>query len=258
VITGEEPLAENARIYLERILGIKTGQAHQGMVVSSMGVAELGLNLFFETPPRSGVILLRRLLHQNETLRHALIGPVSWVPVLFTYDPHRLYVEFDAGGRLLVTTLAPHERIPLIRYATGDRGRWLHLPREMEPPLSAAGISYPELAALPLVAISGRGEHALAGSAPVYPEAVKEGIYHDPGLAELTTANFRLASGTDRARLRIQLSPGVRPTDLLAEKFSAAILPYVRQPLDVVCEAFESFGSGMSLDYERKFQYLAT
>lgn len=256
VIAGEEPLAENARIYLEKLLGITTGHPDHGMVVSSMGVAELGLNLFFEAPPRTGLVRLRRLLHQNAMLRHALLGPADWVPSLFTYDPHRIYVEFDAAGRLLVTMLAPHERIPLIRYATGDHGRVLHLPTELLPALAAAGISFPELASLPLVAIAGRGEHALAGAAPVHPEAVKEGIYHDPALAELTTANFRLASGPTQARIRIQLSPDVRPTPLLAERFRAAILHYARQPLEVVCEAYEGFGSGMTLDYERKFPYL--
>jgi len=257
LITGEEILAENARIYLEGILGIVPGQPDHGLVLSSMGVAELGLNLFFEAPPRSGLVRLRRLLHENASLRHELLGPVNWVPSLFTYDPARIYVEFDAAGRLLVSHLSPHERIPLIRYATGDRGRELYLPPALRPALSVAGISYPELAALPLVSISGRGEHVLAGAVPVQPEAVKEGLYHDPVLAGMTTANFRLASGPEQVRIRIQLSPGFRPTPALAERFRAAIFPYVHQPLDVLCESYESFGSGLALDYERKFQYLA-
>jgi len=75
-------------------------------------------------------------------------------------------------------------------------------------------------------------------------------------LAELTTANFRLASGAVLARIRIQLSPGVQPTRQLGERFRDAILHYARQPLEVVCETYEGFGSGLALDYERKFQYL--
>lgn len=256
VIAGEEPLAENARKYLEGILGIEQGRPDQGMVVSSMGVAELGLNLFSEMPPKALLIPLRRLLHENAELRRALLGPVDWVPSLFTYDPHRIFVEFDAAARLILTTLDPHCRIPLIRYATGDRGRVLRLPPDLRPALEAAGISWGALESLPLVAIEGRGEHAMAGAAAVYPEAVKEGIYHDPALAELTTANFRLASGAVLARIRIQLSPGVQPTRQLGERFRDAILHYARQPLEVVCETYESFGSGLALDYERKFQYL--
>lgn len=42
----------------------------------------------------------------------------------------------------------------------------------------------------------------------------------------------------------------------LAERFAAAMSPYVGAPLDVSCEAYERFGSGMGLDYQRKFDYL--
>lgn len=255
VIVGEEPLAENARKYLEGLLGI--GPGSPGLVVSSMGVAELGLNLFSEVAPGVSLVPLRRLLHADAGLRHALLGPVDWVPSLFTYDPHRIFVEFDATGRLILTTLDPAVRIPLVRYATGDRGRVLRLPVERRAELDAAGLSWALLEQIPLVAISGRGEHALAGTGAVYPEAVKEGIYHDAGLAELTTANFRLASGAWCARIRLQLSPGISPTPQLAERFRGAIALYASPPLEVVCEPYESFGSGMTLDYERKFPYLA-
>lgn len=256
VIAGEEPLAENARRYLEMILGIDPGQPDHALVVSSMGVAELGLNLFFEAPPRSALIRLRRRLHEDAALRHALLGPADWVPALFTYDPRRIFVEFDGAGRLIVTMLDPSALIPLVRYATGDRGRVLHLPPEMRPALEAAGVDWEGLGAFPLVAIGGRGEHVLAGVAAVYPEAVKEGIYHDPALAALTTANFRLAPGAGRARVRLQLSPGVPASPRLAEQFRAAMLPYTGPLVEVSCETYASFGPGMALDYERKFPYL--
>ena len=255
-ILGEEPLAENARKYLEGLLGIVHGHRDHGVVVSTMGVAELGLNLFSEVSPRGALAGLRRRLHEDGELRRQVLGPCDWVPSLFTYDPRRIYVEFDAAERLIVTTLDPHVCIPLIRYATGDRGRTLSLPPELRPSLAAAGILWDDLDGLPLVAITGRGEHALAGAEAVYPEAVKEGIYHDPALAALTTANFRLLSGSLRARVRIQLSPTIVPTAELGEQFREAISGYARQPLEVNCEAYESFGDGMALDYERKFHYL--
>lgn len=50
----------------------------------------------------------------------------------------------------MVTTLDPDSRIPLIRYATGDRGRMLTLPPDLHPALEAAGISCPSLAGLPV------------------------------------------------------------------------------------------------------------
>jgi hypothetical protein len=38
--------------------------------------------------------------------------------------------------------------------------------------------------------------------------------------------------------------------------FADAISRYTDVPITVSCEAYESFGSGMALDYERKFDYL--
>jgi phenylacetate-CoA ligase len=257
IILGEEPLAENARRYLGKILGHDISQPEKGMIVSSMGVAELGLNLFFEVPPVAPLILLRRALHEDASLRDAVLGgAATWVPSLFTYDPRRIFVECDASGRLILTTLDQELPIPLIRYATGDQATLVRLPLALRPALEAQGIAWESLHALPIVAIHGRGHHALAGDAPVYPEAVKEGIYHDPELAELTTANFRLVSGDTSALVRIQLSPDVRPTPEIQARFQSVLSKYVRAPYVVRIEAYEDFGSGMALDYERKFSYL--
>jgi len=256
VIVGEEPLAENARKYIASLLNIDITRSETGIVASSMGVAELGLNLFSEVPPPVALVVLRRALHENAELRQAVFGDVKWVPSLFTYDPRRIFVEFDSTGRLLITTLDPKLRLPLIRYATGDRGRVLKMPSVLRPTIESIGLPWDLFAAIPIVAIEGRGDHALAANAPVYPEAVKEGIYHDPELAALTTANFRLVSGAERARIRIQLSPGIAANQDMNRRFASAIARYLDQPFEVICEVYETFGSGMTLDYERKFQYL--
>ena len=255
VIAGEEPLAENARRYLEHLLGTKVNDPKAGMIVSSMGVAELGLNLFSEVPPPGQLPLLRRTLHDNPSLRKAILGQRKWVPSLFTYDPRRIFVEFHQG-RLIITTLDPALRVPLVRYATGDRGQFLSISPDLRTELESAGLSSEILEWLPIVAIEGRGDHALAGTTPVYPEAVKEGIYYDHALAALTTANFRLVSGSDHVRVRIQLSPGQTPSPEAQQGFAEAINRYVDAPVVVSCETYEAFGSGMALDYERKFQYL--
>jgi phenylacetate-CoA ligase len=256
VIVGEEPLAENARKYLEHLLGTDSRQPGRGMVVSSMGVAEVGLNLFAEAPPPGQLTALRRALHEDAELRGKVFGPSSWVPSLFTYDPRRIFVEFDRSQRLLLTTLDPRLRIPLVRYATGDRGRVMHFSETTRGAIEAAGVSWELLSWLPIVAIEGRGDHALAGKLPVFPEAVKEGIYHQPSLVELITANFRVVSGPERVRVRLQLSPGVAPSAELEQRFESGIRLYVDAPFTVSCERYETFGSNMAVDYERKFQYL--
>ncbi len=256
VVLGEEPLAENARTYLEGILGIDPQRPETGIVCSSMGVGEVGLNLFSEVPPIAPLIMLRRALHRDAQLRDAVLGPMDWVPSLFTYDPRRIFVEFDAVGRLILTTLDPRLRLPLIRYATGDCGSFLHLPPRLQSAIEEAGVSWESLRQLPIVTIQGRGHHAAGNRTRVYPEAVKEGIYFNPELARLTTANFRLVSGSERVRIRIQLSPGVVSTPEIERGFNEAIVRYVRGSFEIVCESYESFGSGMTLDYERKFDYL--
>ncbi len=256
VILGEEPLAENARRYLGKILGHDLRRPEKGIIFSSMGVAEIGLNLFFEVPPLAPLILLRRAMHEDPSLRKVILGPTDSVPSLFTYDPQRILVEFDDAGSLILTTLDQNLRIPLIRYAPGDRGAFVILHPQTRPALEAHGLSWDLLHAIPIVAIYGRGEYAQSGDAHVDPEAVKEGIYHDSNLARLTTANFRLISGAAAAEIRIQLSPGIKPNEELETGFSAAISNYVRTPFSVSCHEYDHFKGGMMLDYERKFRYV--
>ena len=109
-----------------------------------------------------------------------------------------------------------------------------------------------------MVVIAGRGEHASAPGTRVYPEQVKEGIYHDPTLAKLATANFRLISDPLAVQIRIQLSPTIKPSPDLDAAFRAAISHYVGGSFDVTCREYETFRDGMALDYERKFRYVAS
>ena len=252
VIVGEEPLAENARKYLETLLGCDINRPETGLIASSMGIAEVGLYLFFELPP---LITLRRALLEDPRQRQVVFGNSGDIlPMLFTYDPSRIFIEVLEDRNLVITTLDPKRALPLIRYRSGD------VAAIMDGDRLARVIDAPDgnntLGQLPVVALAGRGEAAWAGDIAVYPEQVKEGIYHDPLLARLTTANFRLRSGTQKALLRIQLAPGVAAEPNLPDRFAQALLSYVRAPLEVKCEPYETFSAGMTLDYERKFPYL--
>jgi phenylacetate-CoA ligase len=254
VLLGEEPLAENARKYIEGILGIDSCQDGSPLVCSSMGIGEFGMHCFAEVPPARELIRLRRALHDDRELRSQLISH-DWVPPIFTYDPQRFYVEIDDDRRLLITTLADNTRIPLIRYAPGDFASWLHLPRHLQSKIERAGVSWSLIQNLPLLLMEGRGRYADSACGRVYPEEVKEGIYLRPELAKQTTANFRLVPGLDHVRIRIQLSAGMVPSDDLNLHFETAIGEYTKTPIEVQCEAYLQFGAGMVLDYERKFDY---
>ncbi|GAF79128.1 unnamed protein product, partial [marine sediment metagenome] len=253
VIVGEEPLAENARKYLEDILGIDTSRPETGMIGSSMGVAELGLNLFFELPQ---LVALRRRLHADEASRHAVLGQgATTVPMLFTYDLSRIHVEVLENNDLVISTLDPDRLLPLIRYRTGDKASIL-APEQLA--MILGGDVPAEMANLPVLMVHGRGQCALAGEdeKPVFPEQVKEGLYYDLEMAQLATGNFRLTSGLLRAQVRIQLSPGVAVSPEISDRFAIAVSRYVPAPISVTCEKYEDFAGGMALDYERKFDYL--
>jgi len=258
VILGEELVAENARKYIEAILATDPGNLETGLIASSMGVAELGLNLFFEVPPLAPIILLRRALHDDIELRREVLGgDATTVPALFNYDPDRIYVEF-VGGKLVITTLDQSRPIPLVRYTSDDDGGFLELPQSARRPLEAVGVDCDALQQLPIVMIHGRGDFVSSGSGRVYPEQVKEGIYRKAELARLTTANFRLRSGDRRAKARIQLAPGVEPSKTINDSFGEAISHYTTCPVEITCERYASFGSGMGVDYERKHDYLSS
>ncbi|MBN2210422.1 MAG: hypothetical protein JW709_03420 [Sedimentisphaerales bacterium] len=254
VIVGEEPIAENARAYLQSLLGIDPFGPETGLVVSSMGVAEIGLNLFMEIPQ---LAMLRRVLHQHPQLQALLLGSdAPGLPMLFTYDPTSIYIEILDNREMIITTLDSERPLPLMRYRTGDIAQWVDIQDLPDiPGLNELKQHLP--AELPVIAIFGRGQFVTAnGCDRIYPEQIKEGLYHDHTLAAQVTGNFRIYNGAPRARCRIQLAPGVKPDASLNQRFTATINTYVSAPVDVACEAYESFIDGMTVDYERKFAYI--
>jgi phenylacetate-CoA ligase len=247
LVVGEEPLAENARDYLAGLLGCGGDDPRTGMIGSSMGVAELGLNLFFEFPD---LIRLRRRLRSEASLREKLLGrgrPI--LPMVFTYDPNRVFVESLDDGRLVLSTLSDTRRVPLVRYATGDLAL-------IPEPATVAEALGEKMAETPLAFVFGREKFLQTARGPIYPEQVKEGLYAAEDLAAATTANFRLNSADGGALVRVQLAPGREPTAELKERFTEALADYLAVPFSVEPTRYEGFVSGMGLDYERKFDYL--
>ncbi|MCB1777708.1 MAG: hypothetical protein KDI50_09755 [Candidatus Competibacteraceae bacterium] len=257
IITGEEGIAENYRTYLGGLLGVTDFDAPNGKIIgSSMGVAELDLNLFHETRE---TIRIRRLAHRDADLRKALFGEDhGFCPMFFVYYPHRCYVETLDGeiGELVISMLSPEMKIPLLRYRAGDIGKVFEY-REVVATLAAQGVDLQPDLKLPFVGVYGRGKMLPTSDGPIYPEAVKEALYAHADIAATITGNFRLRMEQGSAVLDIQLREGRRSAPRAVERFLAALADYSRvMPQQVAFGDYLSFPYNMSVDWERKFAYL--
>ncbi|MFH1022777.1 MAG: hypothetical protein V1809_05260 [Planctomycetota bacterium] len=226
VIVGQEYVPETWRTYIAGLIGsADPADRDEGMVAFTMGAAEIGLNFLFES---SDIIRLRRRITENQSLRDCLAFPgYSSTPTLYQYNPLSTYIEempLGTSGRfrhLLVTTVDPDRRLPLIRYRLGDIGRvfpYSEFCRRLEE--FGAGDLRPRLR-LPVAVALGRNEFIHATHAPVSiaGNIVKDALYRDPQVAGAVTGNFRMSLLEGRIRIEIQQRPGdkTKPADLAAK-----------------------------------------
>jgi phenylacetate-CoA ligase len=259
VITGEEGIAENYRTYLAELLGIDDiDNPADKFLGSSMGVAELDLNLFHETRE---AVRIRRLAHKNPALRESLFGTaVRFCPMFFVRYPHRCYVETIDVGRgheeLVISMLSPEMKLPLLRYRAGDFGR-LFSYSQVVGTLAAHGVDLAPELKLPFIAVYGRG-HALAhNGGEIFPEAVKEALYVNHDIAASLTGNMRLWTDNGVARLDVQLREQHTSAPAAEDRLMAAISDYSDTVPDVIAfHPFATFAHNMNVDWERKFAYL--
>lgn len=257
IITGEEGIAENYRTYIGGLIGLTDFDAPEGKIVgSSMGVAELDLNIFHETRE---TIRIRRLAHRDAGLRKALFGEDhGFCPMFFIYYPHRCYVETLGGaiGELVISMLSPEMKIPLLRYRAGDIGKLFEY-REVVDTVARHGSGIEPDLKLPFVGVYGRGKVLPTAKGPIFPEAVKEALYAHADIAATITGNFRLRMEREMAVLNIQLRESKKTAPNTVERFLAALADYSAiVPERVTFDEYLAFPYNMGVDWERKFAYL--
>lgn len=250
VVIGEETFAEEFRDYLAGRLGVDLDAPGAPLLGSSMGVGELGLNLFFETRE---TIALRRALHRRD--------PEGVQPAYFCFNPLRTLVEVhdpDANGvgELVVTLLERDPAVPMIRYCTGDRVRWVG-DDERAALTGAAGRAL-ATQPFPMLAMLGRARDQVSPDWHV--DQFKALLYRDPDLAACFSGAFRLSPGPEKVRVDVQLSVDCqRERADVAEALTALVTAAARARRvsvpEVCCYAWRDFPRGMNLDYERKFRY---
>jgi phenylacetate-CoA ligase len=259
VIVGEETFSETFRDYLAGVLHIDLDQAGSGLIGSSMGVGELGLNLFNETRE---TVALRRACIADPALMHRLTG-VSLdhapAPTFLCFNPLRTFVEVintDAHGigDLVVTVMDETVPVPLMRYLTGDRMQLL--PQAALQELTGA-VPNLKLPPAPIVVLHGRAKDRIVGGGHV--DLFKQALYRFPDLARQLSGAHRISVQEDQIHWEVQAArDATADQQALAQRLHAELTARLSsQLLCVTVHDYTAFPYGMGIDYERKFVYWA-
>lgn len=242
IIVGGEWIPESYGKYIETFVGPQR-------VISSMGMAELGLSYFYET---NETIILRHLLSKDREVFKRHFGDLDFCPMIFSYDEKEVYVESvietDSDlGSILLSTVNPDRTLPLIRYKSGDKGEILS-GEQINSVLK-------DLGHIPLISSSdtkflahfGRGKK----TSNIYPEQIKEIIFDNWEIAATTTGNFKLCISRGAVHLAVQLKQGIIPDYVWEEKYRDA---FDGLHLKIKLYSFKQFPH--VLDFERKVRYV--
>ncbi|MDP2928619.1 MAG: hypothetical protein Q8O01_00965 [Candidatus Omnitrophota bacterium] len=254
LILGGDSFPENFRSYLAHLMGADIDREQKVLLGSSFGIAEIGLNILWES---ANTIRMRRAASLDTKFRTALLGrEEDFCPMLFQYNPLQVYVE-ESHGRLLFTNLNTNAITPIVRYSSGDMGMIIPYER-IAKTLKAVGLEkYMPRFHLPMVAVKERLQYLNFGERLIFPGIIKNALYSDFELPGITTGYYRIAESDGNLLLEIQLKEGAMLTDDIKKRFEVAVACYVRDvKIELKFYPYREFQYGMGLDYERKFQYM--
>ena len=258
---GGEWFPESYRQYLASLVEVDLDRRHpRTRIMSSMGAAELGFNVCFET---HDTVRLRRLADSDERVRQALFGSIDTVPMIGHYDPLRWFIEVtptqelrSGGGAFAFTSLDLEAAMPLVRYQTGDCGYILPYERVRQILRSLKYDAYIPALKYPLLAVAGRTDHTLtAADKSVRVEFLRSLVYSQGKLASTTTGQFHVKVRGGRLHLRIQLQATVEPRQRATIQAQWSSLFNRHFPSVVRAVPYYDFRGALSVDYERKFQH---
>ena len=181
-LVGGEGMSEGLRDYLYRRFE---------SVYSGYGATDLEIGVAGETPLS---VAVRRRAREDETLRQALFGRDSRLPMFFQYNPLTHHISINDRNELVVTISRLNLLSPRIRYNIHDEGGVASF-EEIKRRCAEAGFELEDLlpsgspgsVPLPFLWVYGRRDSTISVmGANIYPEDLEQSLYDEPELAQVT------------------------------------------------------------------------
>jgi hypothetical protein len=231
----------------------------ENSIVGTMGLTEVGLNVFTES---LDLIRYRDIIQKNKQLKNKLWGEKQAdCPAIMYYYPTNTFIEIinkdnDGFGDIVITNLDLKMKTPLIRYNTGDRGKLLNID-DFRSVLMEFGEKFEPRLALPLIAITGRtNEYANNSQIIINSDLVKEALYRDDTAASYITGHFKIKNDIDGVCVYVQAKKGKNNFEMITETIKQHLKELAERDVKVKIVAYESFGYDVDLNYEVKWKHL--
>lgn len=253
LITAQDWLAESLRSYLAGMLQINLDkQGHRG-IYATMGMTELGLNVFHES---KYTVALRRAVMKDKALRDKLVkSPMNYSPCFFHYYPFRTYIETIEKNQLeefLFTLLDQDAIVPIIRYQTGDKGELVTYEEINSVLANQYKNLLPDLK-LPIGIMGGRINNALQHKGTfLFLEDIKEGLFSDSELANCITGLAGLKAINGVPQIQVHLKNGIKKNTSLNRKAEEAANIFLPIQTNVKLIEYYSLPDAVELNYEKK------
>ncbi|HEV8682984.1 MAG TPA: phenylacetate--CoA ligase family protein [Actinomycetota bacterium] len=182
-LVGGEGMSEGLRDYVSSTFS---------PVYSGYGATDLEIGIAGETPLS---VAIRRAARGDASLRRALFGEDSRLPMVFQYNPLNHYIVVNEERELMFTISRLEVLSPRVMYNIHDEGGVATF-REIGGRFREAGRDLRDLVIpsahpleLPFLWIYGRKDSTVSVmGANIYPEDVEQALYDEPELAAVTNS----------------------------------------------------------------------
>jgi phenylacetate-CoA ligase len=241
--------------YLRRLINVPSSS--NNMIYGTMGLTELGLNIFFQAPDL--IEIQDQIQHRPQLLKQLFGNRTEACPSLMYYMRDRMHIEVpypdeNGFGDVVISHLDVDIKTLLMRYNTGDQGKMIDVGALVQALKKNDSNAAPALP-LPIVAIRGRSNEFASGRR-VTVSMVKEAIYRDAEIARCITGHFRLHEEGDRALIRIHLKPRVTHATRIEEGIGAILGKMNVGQVVVQCVPYREFEHDVELNYESKWKHI--